>query len=44
LILGGEVRGLPKKILDLADKVVEIPMHGKKKSLNVGIACGIGFV
>ncbi len=41
LILGSEVKGLPKKILDLADKVLEIPMHGKKESLNVGIATGI---
>lgn len=41
LILGSEVRGLLKKILTLADEIVEIPMHGKKESLNVGIAAGI---
>ena len=41
LILGSEVNGLPKKILDLADTVLEIPMYGKKESLNVGIATGI---
>jgi 23S rRNA (guanosine2251-2'-O)-methyltransferase len=41
LILGAEVTGLPKKILDLCDHVLEIPMHGRKESLNVGIAGGI---
>ncbi|MFH1610317.1 MAG: TrmH family RNA methyltransferase [Patescibacteria group bacterium] len=41
LILGSEVKGLPKKILDLVDWILEIPMHGKKESLNVGIATGI---
>ena len=41
LILGNEVKGLPKKILDLADKIVEIPMHGQKESLNVAVATGV---
>jgi len=41
LILGSEVRGLPKKILNLTDKILEIPMYGKKESLNVGVAAGI---
>ena len=29
-ILGPEVTGLDKKIIKVCDKVVEIPMHGKK--------------
>lgn len=41
LILGNEVRGLPKSILNLADKILEIPMLGKKESLNVAVAFGI---
>ena len=41
LVLGSEVKGLPKKILDLSDEIVEIPMYGTKESLNVGIAIGI---
>lgn len=41
VILGNEVRGLPKKILDQCDLVAEIPMHGKKESLNVSVAAGI---
>jgi len=41
LVLGNEVRGLPKSILNRADKILEIPMHGKKESLNVAVAFGI---
>ncbi|KKT28861.1 hypothetical protein A3G55_02000 [Candidatus Giovannonibacteria bacterium RIFCSPLOWO2_12_FULL_44_25] len=41
LILGNEVRGIPKSILKKCDKIVEIPMRGKKESLNVSVAAGI---
>lgn len=41
LVLGNEVRGLPKSILKRADKILEIPMRGKKESLNVAVAFGI---
>jgi|SRR5579872_858580 len=41
IILGYEPKGLPAKLLALADQVVEIPMFGKKESLNVGVAFGI---
>ena len=41
LILGSEVEGLPSRILELADAVIEIPMFGKKESLNVSVAFGI---
>lgn len=41
LILGYEPTGLPKELIALADEIVEIPMHGKKESLNVGVAFGI---
>jgi tRNA G18 (ribose-2'-O)-methylase SpoU len=40
-ILGNEVDGIPKSILDVVDAIVEIPMHGKKESLNVSVAAGI---
>jgi tRNA G18 (ribose-2'-O)-methylase SpoU len=44
IILGEEVHGLSQKILDLADVIVEIPMLGKKESLNVSVAFGVaGF-
>lgn len=41
VILGNEVEGVSKKLLKLADKIVEIPLKGKKESLNVSIAAGI---
>jgi 23S rRNA (guanosine2251-2'-O)-methyltransferase len=41
LILGYEPKGLPKSLIALADDVVEIPMYGKKESLNVGVAFGV---
>jgi len=41
LIMGNEVKGLPKNILKLADKILEIPMAGKKESLNVSVAFAI---
>jgi len=41
LVMGNEVKGLPKTILKLADKILEIPMKGKKESLNVSVAFGI---
>ncbi len=41
LILGEEVGGVDKSLLKMADKVVEIPMFGKKESLNVSVAFGV---
>ncbi len=40
-ILGPEVAGLNKKILNECDVIAEIPMQGKKESLNVSVACGV---
>lgn len=41
LIIGNEVKGISKKVLKLADKVIYLPMHGKKESLNVSVAFGV---
>lgn len=41
LVVGNEVAGLSKLILKKADIIIEIPMHGKKESLNVSVAFGI---
>ncbi len=41
LILGNEVRGISPVILKKCDKIIEIPMFGKKESLNVGVAAGV---
>lgn len=43
IILGPEVLGLDKKILNHCDVIVEIPMLGKKESLNVSVACGVAL-
>ena len=41
LVVGNEVGGLSSAILQRADSVVHLPMHGKKESLNVSVAFGI---
>lgn len=43
LIVGNEVTGVLKKVLDQCDVVLEIPMRGKKNSLNVSVATGIAL-
>ncbi len=43
LIIGNEVRGVSKSLQRLADVVIEIPMLGARKSLNVSVAFGIAI-
>ena len=43
VIMGPEVTGLPKKVLEKCDIIAEIPMNGKKESLNVSVACGVAL-
>lgn len=43
IIMGPEVTGLDKKILNKCDIIAEIPMKGKKESLNVSVACGVAL-
>ncbi len=43
LIAGNEVSGISKKILEKCGAIIEIPMLGKKESLNVSIATGIAL-
>ena len=43
LVVGSEVSGVSKSVLALSDETVTIPMLGKKESLNVAIAAGIGL-
>jgi len=40
-IFGNEVRGIPSALRAKCDALLEIPMHGKKESLNVSVAAGI---
>ena len=41
LIVGGELAGVDPGLLDLCEKVLFIPMHGSKGSLNASVAFGI---
>lgn len=41
LVIGNEVRGISTQLLKKMDAVIDIPMRGKKESLNVSIAFGI---
>jgi tRNA G18 (ribose-2'-O)-methylase SpoU len=41
LLFGNEVRGVSKSLLKKCDKVIEIPMKGKKESLNVSVSAGV---
>lgn len=41
LIIGNEVKGISSSVLKRADKIISIPMFGKKESLNVAVAFGV---
>jgi len=41
LVIGNEVKGISKKVLDNSDKIIYLPMLGYKESLNVSVAFGI---
>ena len=41
LIVGSEVTGIDPELLDLADEIFYIPMHGQKRSFNVANAFSI---
>ncbi len=43
LILGNELDGVAKEILEISDKVIEIPMLGKKESYNVASSAAIAL-
>lgn len=42
-IVGAEVTGIPANILKQCDIIAEIPMQGKKESLNVSVALGVAL-
>ena len=42
-LVGAEVTGIPKNVLKKCDIIAEIPMRGKKESLNVSVACGVAL-
>ena len=43
LIVGNEVGGVSPETLELCESVLEIPMVGKKESLNVSVSTGIAL-
>ncbi len=43
LLIGTEVTGIPEELQKECDALYEIPMHGKKNSLNVSVATGIAL-
>ena len=43
LIVGNEVNGVSPEALQASDEIIEIPMRGKKESLNVSVSTGIAL-
>ena len=43
LIVGNEVTGIEPEVLAKCDQIAEIPMKGKKESLNVAVATGVAL-
>jgi 23S rRNA (guanosine2251-2'-O)-methyltransferase len=44
IVFGNEALGVSREVLDECDRIVEIPLHGYKNSLNVATSCAvIGF-
>ncbi len=41
IVVGNEVKGVSRAVLERVNAIVEIPMVGKKESLNVSVAFGI---
>lgn len=41
IVVGNETTGVNPEVLDMADLIVELPMWGINKSLNVMVSCGI---
>lgn len=41
ILMGPEVEGVSKEVLNEVSVIVEIPMQGSKESLNVGVAFGV---
>jgi 23S rRNA (guanosine2251-2'-O)-methyltransferase len=41
IIVGNETTGIAKDVLAMSDMIVELPMWGVNKSLNVMVSCGI---
>jgi len=41
LVIGNEIKGISPSVLERVDKIISLPMFGRKESLNVAVAFGI---
>ncbi len=41
LIVGNEITGVDPELLACCDRIIHLPMHGRKRSINVAVAFGI---
>ena len=41
IVFGNEVNGVAQEVIDVADRIIEIPQFGTKHSLNVSVCAGI---
>ena len=41
LVFGNEVNGVAQEVIDVADRIIEIPQFGTKHSLNVSVCAGV---
>lgn len=44
LVIGNEIRGVSRSVLKRADRIIHLPMLGRKESLNAAVAFGaVGY-
>lgn len=43
LVIGNEITGVSKELIELCDTSIEIPQYGIKQSLNVAVAYGVAI-
>lgn len=43
VVFGTEISGISRSILEKSDIIAEIPMRGKKESLNISVSAGIAL-
>jgi tRNA G18 (ribose-2'-O)-methylase SpoU len=41
LIVGNEITGVDPELMECCDRIIHLPMHGSKRSINVAVAFGI---
>ena len=41
LVFGNEVNGVAQEVIDVSDRIIEVPQFGTKHSLNVSVCAGV---